>query len=194
MTYFKHCPIPVAGGGDCWEEPHPASGFGLCVSHWRGVVDQWFDDQPTVTIRCLRCDRLNHVDSADLPTARCDHCTMILDDQEFAELMVAEERRTSEQETHRKGVVYYIRFGGRVKIGFTTSLRTRVMALPCDEVLAAEPGWYDLEGARHAMFGHLKVESMREWFEAAPELLTHAEAVRAKYGDPFAVAGGGEDD
>lgn len=49
-------------------------------------------------------------------------------------------------------VVYYLRFGDRIKIGTTTNLRTRLISVPCDEVLAVEPGSYALERERHEQF------------------------------------------
>jgi hypothetical protein len=84
-----------------------------------------------------------------------------------------------------KGVVYYFLFGDRIKIGFTTGLRSRALSVPNDEVLAAEPGTYSLERSRHAEFGHLLIPGQREWFAKDPELLEHAALIREDNGDPF---------
>lgn len=79
-------------------------------------------------------------------------------------------------------VVYYLRFGDRVKIGTTKNLAKRLPDIPHDEVLATEPGGVYVERQRHQQFRHLraKVGHNREWFTLTPELAEHIAAVRAR--------------
>ncbi len=69
-------------------------------------------------------------------------------------------------------VVYYVRFGDRVKIGTTADLVTRLQGIPHDEVLAVEPGGVELERGRHNEFAEHHIRG--EWFHAHPHLLAHA--------------------
>ncbi len=189
MTYFTYCPIPAAGGRDCGNEPHPASGYGICVEHWRKIVKQWLEDVPSVHIVCVACDWLNMVDSVDLPMAFCNHCSAKLPTDEnyieaVRELFAREEAKAERGDA---GVVYYMQFGNRIKIGFTTDLDARSKSVPNDEVLAAEPGSYELERVRHKEFAAHKVKSMKEWFTISPELALHIASVRAQHGEPFAL-------
>lgn len=67
------------------------------------------------------------------------------------------------------GVVYFVRFRDRIKIGHTTNLRQRLRAFPVDEVLLTIPGSVEDEARCHAAFAHLRVQG--EWFTEGPELL-----------------------
>jgi hypothetical protein len=80
-------------------------------------------------------------------------------------------------------VVYYIRRGATVKIGTTTNLRQRMAALLPEEILATEPGGYELEAQRHRQFQDLRIDK-REWFHAGPRLQRHILTVRATHGAP----------
>ena len=82
------------------------------------------------------------------------------------------------------GVVYYIRRGEFVKIGTTIRLKDRMHALAPDEVLAVEPGSYQLERRMHRRFAHLRAPFMREYFRMDPELLTHIAKVIEQHGPP----------
>jgi len=82
------------------------------------------------------------------------------------------------------GVVYYIRRGKYVKIGTTTNLRNRMRDLMPDEVLAVEPGSYDLEATLHATFAKIRLSPSMEYFRLTDELQAHITAVVAKHGPP----------
>ncbi|MFD5491601.1 GIY-YIG nuclease family protein [Streptomyces sp. NPDC127091] len=82
------------------------------------------------------------------------------------------------------GVVYYIRRGQYVKIGTTTNLRNRMRDLMPDEVLAIEPGSYDLEATLHATFARIRLSPSMEYFHLTEELRAHITAVVAKHGSP----------
>lgn len=74
-------------------------------------------------------------------------------------------------------IVYYIRFGDRVKIGTTRNLVARLEGIPHDEVLITEPGDREVERQRHGQFRHLWV--MGEWFRYEAELAAHVRQLRA---------------
>lgn len=84
----------------------------------------------------------------------------------------------------KPAVVYYIRFSGSIKIGTTTNLPQRMQTLPMEELLAVEPGGYNIERKRHAEFRSARVQ--REWFRPTPPLLLLIATLRRQHGDPMA--------
>ena len=84
----------------------------------------------------------------------------------------------------RVDVVYYLRFGDRVKIGTTANPRQRLGRLWHDELLAFERGDRVVERSRHERFAEHR-HGRTEWFVAHPDLLAHAEALRAGVDDPW---------
>lgn len=85
----------------------------------------------------------------------------------------------------RVDVVYYLRFGDRVKIGTTHNPRQRFAALAGEEVLAFELGDRAVERARHAEFAEDRLGTS-EWFALSPRLLAHI-TVLADGRDPWHV-------
>jgi T5orf172 domain-containing protein len=83
-------------------------------------------------------------------------------------------------------VVYYLRFGDRIKIGTTKDVWERIGSIPHDRLLATEPGSYDLEDERHAQFKAFRLDVNREWFRDCPEIRHHVNELRRQYGDPVA--------
>lgn len=77
----------------------------------------------------------------------------------------------------RESVVYYIRFADRIKIGTTTDLIGRLESLPCDELLATEPGGAEVEKGRHMQFAEHWITG--EWFRPMPEIMRHVEKLRS---------------
>ena len=73
-------------------------------------------------------------------------------------------------------VVYYMRFGDRVKIGYSSNLARRLTAIPNDELLATEPGTRAVEAARHRQFRELRLTG--EWFDHVEPLVGHIEGLR----------------
>lgn len=73
-------------------------------------------------------------------------------------------------------VVYYMRFGDRVKIGYSGNLAKRLQAVPNDELLATEPGTTATEFARHEQFAELRITG--EWFQYAEPLTDHIEGLQ----------------
>lgn len=90
-------------------------------------------------------------------------------------------------------VVYYVRIGEFIKIGYTTNLRNRMSGLrtDCSNVLATEPGGKELEAKRHAQFDKIRV-GRREDFKPTLALIKHIEAVRDFHGDPVFRNGRGQ--
>lgn len=92
--------------------------------------------------------------------------------------LIPEPRQPEPQD--RPSFIYYIRFGDRIKIGFTVDVRTRLTALPFDELLAVEPGPPELERMRHHEFAPHRLRG--EWFREHPDLLAHIEMLVSHYG------------
>lgn len=66
------------------------------------------------------------------------------------------------------GVVYFVRLGSLIKIGFTTNLVQRLRDVPHEEVLGVTMGTMRDEKAIHGRFAHLRQSG--EWFRPAPDL------------------------
>lgn len=104
--------------------------------------------------------------------------------------LAAEEREQRMAEWSRsRSVVYYVRLGDHVKIGYTINLPERVSQLRVerDALLAVEPGWREQEHARHGEFAAER-QGRRENFNPSRRLLAHVEAVRHKFGEPWGYA------
>jgi len=90
------------------------------------------------------------------------------------DIQTGDERRAeAKRKDARDGIVYYVRFGDRVKIGTTVNLRQRLMSLPHDEVLVTEPGSYALERKRHKEFASSRITPRGEWFAYDDALKEH---------------------
>ena len=76
-------------------------------------------------------------------------------------------------------IVYYIRIGEHVKIGTTTNLRERMVALRADgrDLLATEPGRYDVETLRHRQFADERI-GRRENFAMSDRLMEHIRSLQ----------------
>ena len=83
----------------------------------------------------------------------------------------------------RVDVVYYLRFGDRVKIGTTFNPRRRFSALLHEEVLAFELGDRAVEQRRHLEFTDDRLGTS-EWFALSPRLAAHI-ATLADGRDPW---------
>lgn len=83
----------------------------------------------------------------------------------------------------RIDIVYYLRFGDRVKIGTTANPRQRFAAIPHEQVLAFERGDRRLEQRRHQEFAAERAGTS-EWFELTARLRSHTDTLAAG-GDPW---------
>ena len=76
------------------------------------------------------------------------------------------------------GWVYFIRFGERIKIGYSTTPYRRIAALPHDAVLGLIPGSLHVEHDWHRRFKASRV--VGEWFHATADLLLAIGAATAE--------------
>lgn len=108
-----------------------------------------------------------------------------------------EEERAGKPDPHEakvqwqqaRSVVYYIRIGDHVKIGFTSGIAERLVNLRVDPdaLLAVEPGWRETEHERHVQFAAER-QGKRENFNPSRRLMAHISVMRSKYGDPLDYA------
>lgn len=101
------------------------------------------------------------------------------------------EAREARREARRRellkqqSLVYYVTRGKLIKIGYTTNMTARMIALMPDSILATEPGGVELERQRHKQFAHLRAPELgREYFTNGPDLLIHVADVIAEHGPP----------
>lgn len=92
-------------------------------------------------------------------------------DEQAARLEAAKVAAASGEPVPAESVVYYMRVGNRVKIGYSTNLKQRLTAVVPEEVMATEPGGRLLEQVRHRQFAELWVA--REWFRLEEPLIGH---------------------
>jgi hypothetical protein len=78
-------------------------------------------------------------------------------------------RRAFPEDEPRPSVVYFIRFGDRIKIGYSANLERRLQTIPHDEVLLTIPGASTAEANLHRTFAADRITG--EWFHASPRLL-----------------------
>lgn len=101
-----------------------------------------------------------------------------------------EQRKASDRKADARKVcvVYYALLRpGIVKIGTSTQLPVRMESfrVPAQNVLAAEPGYFKLENARHRQFADVRIDRNREDFELDDRLQAHIDKVRSIHGDPY---------
>ena len=108
--------------------------------------------------------------------------------QELLELKGSTEPRTTKPERPTEGVVYYLRSGGYIKIGWTSDLAKRMRAYSPDSVLlAVHPGTRKDEHRLHKRFATDRTHG-REWFAMTPSVMHHIEQMAAEHGTPDPVA------
>jgi hypothetical protein len=79
--------------------------------------------------------------------------------------------------------VYYWRRDSLIKIGHSRNLPRRLKALTPGELLAVEPGAYQIEQGRHFQFADYRATTAlgTEWFRPGPLLVWHIEAMAKLY-------------
>lgn len=87
----------------------------------------------------------------------------------YLSTLVPEPSPRGRREPLGPGVVYFVRIGDVVKIGFTTNSQRRMSNLMPDEVLHMQPGTMQDEKRLHVAFRHLRVRGER--FRPDPELM-----------------------
>ena len=169
------CGIVSDGGEACVEPVDPAAPLNLCTTHLLAAHDAVAAEVGITDVLpspCLACgSRLG----VRYPSGwLCGLCEWKVGDVPDDDLS----RR-------RVDVVYYIRYGDRIKIGTSGNPRSRLASQRFDELLAFERGDRLVEQRRHAQFaGHRILRT--EWFESHDELLTHIGVLSAGVEDPWA--------
>ncbi|HEY4268625.1 MAG TPA: GIY-YIG nuclease family protein [Galbitalea sp.] len=158
----------------CDQPADTAAGLGLCAAHILAAHD-WVVRETGVTdllpSPCLACgSRLGVRYPSGWLCAICEWRVGDIPD--------------GETRAPRVDVVYYIRFRDRIKIGTSATPRSRIAALPCDEVLAFERGARPLEQRRHAQFAADRIGT-GEWFRPSEALLAHIDELAAGVDDPW---------
>lgn len=147
---------PLDWAGDLLDQTEPAYS-GIITAAWK-ASGLGFDLSDLATARTV------------VERARRCHADQV--HGEYLRVLKNEKRRERLQHTP---VVYYMRVGNRVKIGFTTNLTARVSQVMPEEVLAIEPGGRLLEDVRHRQFAALRVT--REWFRFEGPLAAHVSSL-----------------
>lgn len=141
-------------GFDCLREVISNAPFPICVKHAAEFLRYLHENLAQETVLAAALEKIETYDSGE----------------HYRELTFPAEGTA---------VVYYLRVGNHIKIGFTTHLSKRIRAYPPDsEVLAYELGNIKLEKARHLQFHH-QLRMGQEWFAPSLDLLTHIESVRS---------------
>ena len=110
---------------------------------------------------------------------------LALAQREQADKEYARTEANAAKRGNREGeLVYYVRIGGYVKIGYSARLRNRYASLRADELLAVEPGGRDLESHRHSQFAAERIDLRRENFRPSARLQEHISEIHAHYGLP----------
>ena len=142
--------------------------------------------------RCVANEHCQHPPIPDAPVAICGKHLREL--YEFASDMVTERWDSAVREyvsdlhgTFKPpravrqpltGWVYFIRFGDRIKVGFTTNPDRRLKDLPHEEVLGVMEGSRQDEAGWHALLADYR--TVGEWFRAEPEVIEHIRQVVAR--------------
>lgn len=189
------CSASDPDGGECFNWSVEGSPINLCLIHLQeafefatGNITQLSPSTYQEYLICKECER-GRVYQLKYPprTTYCDECGAQGSRYEFPLADAAgptEYRRSGEPvpRDYPHGVVYYIQFGNRVKIGTSINWQSRIRGIPHDTVLAVEPGSYSRESERHQQFSGSRVQRS-EWFEVTPELSTHLDELRAAHPD-----------
>jgi hypothetical protein len=95
----------------------------------------------------------------------------------------AKQEAKASDEAAARSVVYYVRLGAIIKIGYSSQVRERMVALQAGptDLLATEPGDSRLEAMRHKQFADLRI-GRREHFRPEQPLLDHIEMIRDHFG------------
>lgn len=135
--------------GSCRREPNPLAPVALCGKHLREVHE---------FTAALVAERLVELESA-------------------ATGLLARERATPSPTLPDRGAqpgwVYALRFGDRVKIGWSSRPYQRIAQHPHDAVLAIIPGSVLTERALHRRLRGSRVAGHREWFHATTDVLQY---------------------
>jgi hypothetical protein len=167
---MSSCVIDTCGG-----TADPDAPIALCTYHFE-VAHDWVAQGSGVTdalpAPCLACgSRLGVRYPSGWLCAVCEWRVGDIPDEGVA--------------VNRMDVVYYLRFGDRIKIGTSANPRQRLASIRHDDLLAFERGNRLTEQKRHRQFAAHRLDTS-EWFSAHEEILAHVDVLRAGIDDPWA--------
>lgn len=157
MEHYSLCGFTSSNGHDCMKEVPKDFPVNLCVKHLVRA-GQFYEEMKLFL----------HASTRRKAPA-----------QEITEL--TKESGPSEAAEPHPGLVYYLRFADRIKIGYSADIYNRLNNVPWESVLALEPGTFQLEAKRHQKFQAFQVTNKREWFTDNPEMQEHIREVRARF-------------
>ena len=174
MVGPEFCTAVTADGSVCRAAAEPDAPLQLCTSHLQAAAD-WVERAYGVTdvlpSPCQACgSRLGVRYPSGWLCAICEWRVGEVPDATTA--------------PPRVDIVYYLRFGERIKIGTSSNPRQRFGAIWHDELLAFERGDRRVEQRRHQQFADLRMQRT-EWFAPGDSLLEHIAALRAGVDDPW---------
>lgn len=142
MFNLNLCSATNKYGKECMGPVVEGAPVNMCMNHIMQVGSFWNEMKPTTKTKSPK----------------------------FTEAQIG--RKQVGYEAHDTAVVYYIIHGNRIKIGTSRNWRERLRQLPCDRVLALEPGTEGVEGQRHLQFDSTRIEGT-EWFSESDALWDH---------------------
>jgi hypothetical protein len=169
------CGIVSASGDPCPQPVEPTAPLNLCRRHLLEAHDLVAAEVGVTDVLpspCLACgSRLGVRYPSGWLCAVCEWKVGDVPDEDLA--------------PRRVDVVYYLRYGDRIKIGTSGNPRSRLASQTFDELLAFERGDRLVEQRRHAQFaGHRFPRT--EWFASHDALLAHIEVLSDGVEDPWA--------
>jgi hypothetical protein len=156
----------------CWPSCGATSGpeIPLCEAHFREVGLRFIDECTVggTTFRVVQ-EREKQTRHEDLLASEIERGRL------------ATEHRAALAAT---SVVYYVRSGRYVKIGFTSDLKRRLseLRLHSTAVLATEPGGRAVEADRHAEFADERIDPRREDFALSLRIQEHIRELQETVG------------
>lgn len=171
----RRCVATSPDGEGCGEHVEPGAPLDLCAAHFE-LAHDWVartsGSTDLLPSPCVACgSRLGVRYPSGWLCAVCEWRVGVAPDGETVD--------------PRLDVVYYLRFGDRIKIGTSANPRQRFAGIRHDEVLAFEPGNRLTERRRHLQFAAYRLGTS-EWFAPHPEILAHIDVLRAGIDDPWA--------
>lgn len=167
------CGILTSNNRDCRHPVVTGSPLNICAKHLQQAAELYasasgHETETRIRERCPDCNYMTLTATLAPPVVTCRRCG-------HTHPIKTSQVPLPDRRTIKAGdpVVYYIRFGDRIKIGTTQNLSSRLASLPHDELLAVERGDRDLEQERHKQFGQYRITRRGEWFTLGPELLEH---------------------
>ena len=154
-TPWGACTAQRHNGSFCDLPSVPDAPFPICVTH-AGKLFAFLKDRVALTAKDQRT----------------------VADALFAEYLRAQEPYEPQPLAEPVWTVYYLRVGDRVKIGTSRNLEQRIRSYPPgSELLATEPGGFDVERKRCRQFTRYLVGG-QEWFNPGPPLIEHINSLR----------------